>query len=308
MLWNQTYEGSEGGTAHSLVETSDGGYALVGDIYSLKGDVSDRDFWLVKTDEYGKMEWNQTYEGIWEEHASSLVQTGDGGYAIAGYTYSFGAGNTDFWLIKTDEMGKAEWNQTYGGTMSEGASSLIETSDGGYALAGYMLAPNWGDPDFWLVKTDSYGNMEWNKTYGGPESESAYSLVETSDGGYALAGETFGYIRVGENDSLWFIGDFWLVKTDEYGNMEWNRTYGGPEPDWATALIATSDGGFAIAGETDSFGAGGGDFWLVKTDAAGNVEWNHTYGGERDDMAKSLVETTDGGYALAGFTNPFPGL
>jgi len=146
--------------------------------------------------------WSRTYGGAGQEVAYAVVETSDGGYAIAGYTNSSGAGYDDFWLVKTDAYGNMEWNQTYGGVGSERAYSLVVTSDGGFALAGGGL----------LVKTDVYGNMEWNRTIGG----SIRSLVETSDGGYAIAGT--------KND------DFWLAKTDEYGVI--------PEfPSWASLLI-----------------------------------------------------------------------
>jgi hypothetical protein len=155
------------------------------------------------------------------------------------------------------------WSQTYGGADQEVAHSLVETSDGGYALAGYTNSSGAGHDDFWLVKTDANGNMEWNQTYGGVESDVANSLVETSDGGYALAGWTASF-GAGDND-------FWLVKTDANGNMEWNQTYGESEEEVAYSLVEASDGGFAIAGYTGSFGAGEADFWLIKTDEYGII-------------------------------------
>ena len=241
--------------------------------------------------------WNKTYGGIRIDQALSLAQTADGGYVLAGFTYSFGAGRYDFWLVKTDAYGNIEWNKTYGGPDYDRAWSVIQTSDGGYAIAGYTESFGAGLNDFWLVKTDSAGNLEWNKTYGGTSRDVANALVQTSDGGYAIAGytESFGAGSY----------DFWLVKTDAYGNAQWNKTYGGTNDDWALSLVQTSDGGYAMAGSTYSFGAGRYDFWLVKTDSAGNLEWNKTYGGTNDDWALSLVQTSDGGYAIAGETWSF---
>jgi hypothetical protein len=214
--------------------------------------------------------WTQTYGGEDLEYAYSLVETSDGGYAIAGYTDSFGAGESDFWLVKTDASGTLQWSQTYGTDDNDKAYSLIQTHDGGYAMVGYCNIVTQTDggsyevsKDFWLVKTDAHGNMEWNRTYGGERYEYAYSLVETSDGGFALAGETDSF-GAGEED-------FWLVKTDASGNMEWNQTYGGTNYDNAFSLVVTSDGGYAIAGYTASFGAGASDFWLVKTDEHGII-------------------------------------
>jgi len=295
MEWNKTYGGANLDIAHSLVATSDGGYALAG--YTNSFDGENIDFLLVKTDEFGSMEWNQTYGGTGSEWCRSLVATSDGGYALAGETVSFGAGSSDFWLVKTDALGNREWNRTYGGTEYEEVGSLVETSDGGYAIVGSTLSFGAGLGDFWLIKTDALGNMEWNKTYGGTGYEWAYSLVETSDGGYVLVGstESFGAGRE----------DFWLVKTDEFGNMEWGKTYGGREAEWCFSMVATSDGGYALAGWTRSFGAGNEDVWLIKTDESGNKEWDWAYGGTESEWARSLVETSDGGYALAGGTKPF---
>jgi predicted secreted protein len=238
---------------------------------------------------------NKTYGGTGYERASALVQTADGGYALAGWTESLGGGGFNFWLVKTDAVGNEQWNKTYGGTDDDLAWALVQTADGGYALAGYTFSLGAGDSDFWLVKTDSAGNEQWNKTYGGTSIEEAWALVQTADGGYALGGWTFSFGFGG--------GDFWLVKTDSAGNEQWNKTYGGESYDQAFTMVQTADEGYALAGQTQSFGAGGPmDFWLVKTDAAGNEQWNKTYGGTDDEEVHALVQTADGGYALAGET------
>jgi len=294
MEWNRTYGGTGSDIAISLIETSDGGYALVG--YTESFGAGSDDFWFVKTDSSGNMQWNRTYGGTKGDYAFSLVETADGGYTIAGYTRSYGAGRDDFWLIHVDSSGNAEWNRTYGGWDDDGAIFLVQTSDGGYALVGMTESFGHGSDrdDFWFVKTDSSGNMEWTQTYGGPNNEYGFCLVQTSDGGYAMAGCTYSF-GAGSHDS-------WLVKTDAFGNMEWNQTYGGTDADGTTSLIQTADGGYILAGSTKSFGAGDFDWWLIKTDGAGNMQWNQTYGGSGTDIASSLVETSDGGYAIAGYT------
>ena len=170
----------------------------------------------------------------------------------------------------------AEWSRTYGGTSFDGALSFVQTSDGGYALAGYTFSFGAGDSDAWLVKVDSNGNMQWNKTYGGTERDIGMNTVETSDGGYALVCWTTSLGAGGE--------DFWLVKVDSNGNMQWNKTYGGASDDYVWSIVHTSDGGYALAGFTDSFGAGNDDAWLVKVraeradllvpyEAQGNAPW-----------------------------------
>jgi hypothetical protein len=246
---------------------------------------------------------SQTFEkafgGAQEDWGYSVVQTIDGGYALAGYTSSFGAGNGDAWLIKTDAAGNQLWNKTYGGTDWDYAYSMVRTIDGGFALAG--LTSNGGNVDFWLVKTDSSGNQLWSKTYGGTGDDRAYSVVQTSDGGYALAGSTTSYSKTGVN-----VGnDFLLIKTDSAGNQVWSKNY-----DWTTiatrdeiaySVVQTNDGGYALLGSADTAYYGYSyDFWLVKTDSTGNQIWNKTYGGTGYEVPSTLIKTSDGGYGLAG--------
>ena len=298
--WTRVYGGSSLDVAHAVIQTSDGGFLLIGGTESFGAGA--RDFWLVKTDVDGNMEWNQTYGGPRADNGFSVVETGDGGYALAGSTRSFGAGGQNGWLVKTDVDGNMEWNQTYGGPNNDNLFSVVETGDGGYALAGFTLSYGAVGEDFWLVKADSSGNREWHKRYGGSSIDIARSVVKADDGGYLLAGSTESFGAGAD--------DFWLVKVDSSGNHEWNRTYGGPNSDYAFSTVGTSDGGYALAGRTRSFGSGGTDFWLVKVDSSGNHEWNQTYGGTGNDPAHTLVEaslagTVDGGYVLAGFTVSF---
>jgi hypothetical protein len=186
------------------------------------------------------------------------------------------------------------WHQIYGGSNDEQAYSVIATSDGGFAVAGCTYNYSAINRDFLLVKTDQQGNMLWNQTYGDNETDAAYSVVETDDGGFALAGRT----DLGAGGI-----DFWLVRTDADGNMLWNKTYGGIDLDWAWSVVETDDGGFAVAGDTSSFGAGASDAWLVRTDTSGNMLWNQTYGGTESDSLSSVIETSDGGFALVGDTS-----
>jgi len=244
--------------------------------------------------------WDKLYGGTLDDTAAAIVQTSDGSYIIAGTTYSFGAGSADFWLLKVDSSGSMQWNQTYGGPEADVATAMIHTSNGGYAIAGKTHSFGAGDSDFWLIKLDSSGSMQWNKTYGEPTADGANSVIQTSDGGYAIAG-----YATDTNASK----DVWLVKTDSAGNMQWNRTYGGSRWDNGHSVIQTSDGGYALAGSTNSFsGDIAHDCWLIKTDSDGNRIWNKTYDGDGGfDGANSLVQTSDGGYTLAGHTGGFIG-
>ena len=186
------------------------------------------------------------------------------------------------------------WDRTYGGSGDDGALSLIQTTDGGYAVAGKTYSKGAGEKDFWVIKLDHQGNMIWDGTYGGRDGDWPYSLIQTTDGGYAVAGLTCSK-GAGEED-------FWGIKLDNKGNKVWDRTYGGKGIDWAASLIQTADGGYAVAGYTSSKGAGGGDFWVIKLDSQGNMVWDRTYGGSDNEVAYSLIQTTDSGYAVAGST------
>ncbi len=291
VLWNGTYGGARDDWAEALVQSNDGGFAMAG-LTSSYG-AGGNDFWLTKIDADGNALWNKTFGGIGDDVAEALVQTSDGGYAIAGPTQSFGAGYYDFWLIRTDALGNALWNKTYGGAWLDWAEALIQTKDGGFAITGATGSFGAGNIDVWLVKTDALGNVKWNETYGGPRDDMAHALIET-DAGYAIASYVESY---GAG-----MSDFWLVKTDALGNAQWNKTYGGTRQDWPQAMVRTDGGGYAIAGYTESYSAGGSDFWFVRTDSLGNALWNKTYGGSNDDWAEALVLCGDGGYALAGRT------
>jgi hypothetical protein len=205
----------------------------------------------------------KTYGGTNNDEASSVQQTSDGGYIVAGYTQSFGAGSWDIFLIKTDANGDVQWAKTYGGTSSDFASSVQQTSDGGYIVAGTTWSFGVGDYDIFLIKTDANGNVQWAKAYGGTNEDRAFSVQQTSDGGYIVAGYTNSF-GAGSHD-------IFLIKTDAYGNVEWAKTYGGTDGDYASSVQQTSDGGYIVAGGTYSFGAGWVDIFLIKTDANGDI-------------------------------------
>ena len=302
--WSKTYGGLNDDVARSVVQTSDGGYAIAGYTNSS----GSFDFWLVKTDSAGSHLWNKTYGGVAaQEYAYSMVQTSDGGYAIAGYNASIG----DALLVRTDSNGNQLWSKTYGGPGNDTANSVVEASDGGYVLAGSTDSYGAGKNDFWLVRTDSYGTQMWNKTYGGPGNDTANSVVEASDGGYDSVDEASdgGYVLAGSTDSYGAgKNDFWLVKTNAAGNQIWSRTYGGPGNDIASSIVRSFDNwGYVLAGSTDSYGAGKNDFWLVRTDSYSAQMWNKTYGGPGDDVASSVVQSLDLGFALAGYTTSYGG-
>jgi uncharacterized delta-60 repeat protein len=294
-IWAKTYGGTDWDGAYSVQQTSDGGYIVAG--WTRSFGAGGYDIFLIKTDANGNIIWAKTYGGTNNDTAYSVQQTSDGGYIVAGRTGSLGVGGLDIFLIKTDANGNIIWAKTYGGTEWDWAYSVQQTSDSGYIVAGLTASFGAGSPDIFLIKTDANGNIIWAKTYGGTYWDNAFSVQQTSDGGYIVAGITYSFGAGGY--------DIFLIKTDANGNIIWAKTYGGTEWDWALSVQQTSDGGYIVAGYTYSFGAGLGDFFLIKTDANGNIIWAKTYGGTSWDEAYSVQQTPDGGYIVAGYTESF---
>jgi len=294
VAWNKTFGGSDAEFGDSVEQTSDGGYIISA---TRTYGPFDSDTWLIKTDSSGNVAWNKTFGGSDAEFGRSVQQTSDGGYIISGRTNSYGVGDSDVWLIKTDSSGNVAWNKTFGGSDSDYGKSVRQTSDGGYIICGSTDSYGTGWPDIWLIKTDSSGNEMWNKTFGGPDPDVGDSVRQTSDGGYVICGSTSSY---GAGNL-----DVWLIKTDSSGNEVWNKTFGGSETENGFSAQQTSDGGYIISGYTESYGAGDDDFWLIKTDSAGNELWNKTFGGPDSDHGDSVEQTLDGGYIISGYTNSY---
>ena len=338
--WSKTYgraTRNDANWANSIVQTSDGGYAIASTADFGGGEV----WWLVKTDLAGNMQWNKTYPTAEQGRVFSIKQTGDGGYALAGDTYSGGLTNIAR-LVKTDADGNIQWDKKYTEIGVAAAFSMAQTNDGGYIVSGCKYYY-----DGWLMKTDADGNIQWSRSFVEANNTQLESVVETSDGGYVAVGATQyppfsgkvdaylvktdadgntvwsrefsrttrddfgrsviqtsdgGFALAGQTD-YFGSGDAWLIKTDAAGNFLWDKTYNGKNSDFAYSIVQTSDDGYALAGQTDYWN--NGDVWLIKTDSAGVVSWNQTFGGAGYDRGNSVIKTSDGGYALAGYTNSF---
>jgi tetratricopeptide (TPR) repeat protein len=263
--WNRTFGGWAGDDIGSSVQqTKDGGYIIAGYNASVIAAGGTGNAWLIKTDPDGNELWDKTFGGSKSDSADSVAQTTEGGYIIAGHTMSFGVALSAVWLINTGPSGNEEWNKTFGGSGYDVANSIQQTKDGGYIISGWTTTHGGGVEDFWLIKTDSSGNKQWDKTFGGTKNDAAIKVQQTSDGGYIIAGDTWSY-GSGNGNS-----DAWLIKTDSSGNKQWDKTFGGTGEDKAKSAQQTKDGGYIITGETESYGTGMKDIWLMKTDAIGN--------------------------------------
>jgi hypothetical protein len=291
-LWTRTFGGMNSDFGNSVQQTSDGGYIVVG--YTNSFGVVMFNVWLIKTDSLGDTLWTRIFVGTQEDVGLSVQQTSDGGYIVAGYT---GASCADVYLIKTDSTGDTLWTRTYGGPYHNGGWSVQQTSDGGYIVAGFTTYSGANDMNVYLIKTNSTGDTLWIRAYGGMYDDAGYSVQQTSDGGYIVVGYTESSGAGGE--------DVYLIKTDTSGDTIWTRAYGGMNSDLGYSVQQTSDGGYIVAGFTNSFGAGFLDVYLIKTDSTGDTIWTRTYGGMNFEYGYSVQQTLDGGYIIAGVTGPY---
>jgi len=292
--WAKTYGGANDDLAHWIEQTPDGGFIIAGETSSSGAGFAD--FWILKLNRNGEVAWQKTYGGSNDDIAYSIQQTSDG-FIVAGMSSSFGNLLGDIWILKLNRNGDVDWQKTYGVTASSKANCIKQTSDDGYIVAGENSGG--GDTDVLVLKLDANGNVQtgWPKTYGGASRDAANSIHQTLDGGYIVAGETSSY---GAGSP-----DFWVLKLGTDGNVEWKKTYGESDYDIARSIQQTLDGGYIVAGETSSFGAGNADFWVLKLDSSGNALWQKTYGGINDDITPSVQQTSDSGYIVAGDSSSF---
>lgn len=306
--WSKTFGGTGEDRAEYVQQTSDGGYILAG--YASSSGTG-MDAMLIKTDANGNQQWNRTFGGRGSDEARSVQQTLDGGYILAAKIFE----DDDAMLIKIDANGNHQWSMRFGreytgkvlqppGTFVANASDesyfVQQTKDGGYILAAKTQS-TYGDAlslteDVWIIKTDADGKEQWSKIFDGANIGQIYSVHQTSDGGYILAGYT--ELRTGNNDA-------WLIKTDENGNQQWSKTLGGIKIDVTNSVQQTKDGGYVLVGYAESYGAGKYDAWLIKTDANGDEQWSKTFGGASEERAYAIQQTTDSGYVLAGSVSSY---
>lgn len=286
----KTLGGSMSDVAYAVRQTADGGYIITG--YTYSEITRSQDIWLVKMDAAGDTTWTRTFGDSYFNLGRSVQQTTDGGYIVAGITGYSDTGPRSIMLYKTDAAGNTLWERYFDGYIFDMDHSVQQTSDDGYIITGYVPEFITGIDDIALIKTDALGDTLWTTTIGGINTDQGYSIQQTSDGGYIIAGWTI------TNDTTWT--DVLLLKTNASGDSLWSRTFGGEGGEAGLSVQQTSDQGYIIVGGTNSYGAGDMDIWLIKTDAAGDTIWTKTFGGKGYDVGNSIWQTTDGGYIITG--------
>jgi hypothetical protein len=289
-LWTKEYGGNRNERANSVIETRDGGFALIG--YTTSYGAGKEDIYFIKTDRYGDTLWTRTYGGNGYDVGNSLIETLDSSYVICGTTNSFGAGYKDVYIIKLDSLGNIIWAETRGGSGDDIGYSVKENAMGSYYVSGIDNSIGLNFRDGLIFKINSAGNLEWERIFGGISSDAAQGIFATSDNGCITTG--FCHCAPG------FGGSIYAAKFSADGSNEWYKLYGGNAEDWGNNVIATQDGGYAIVGGTTSFGFGLTDIYFIKTDSAGDIQWNKTFGEAVNEQGYSVCQTFDRGYIIAG--------
>ena len=341
VLWEKSLGGKHAEFLYDALPTPDYGYILVGSSLSNKNgnkedkNKGDLDFWLWKMDERGNQEWQKSFGGNKVDLLQSLSLTIDGGYILAGTSSSDKGfdkkddckGQEDFWIIKLDAKGGEEWQKTIGGNGAEKLLSVIQTNDGGYILGGtsssdkaepnekgkvdeYNKSENSrGNLDFWIVKLNSTGKIEWQKTIGGKYNDILKCLIQVKEGGYLLGGYSNSPYSGDKTANNFGQGDFWIVKITDRGEIEWQKVLGGNKDDNLFSLIQTKDGGLLIGGNSNSDATdtksksnkNGTDFWVIKMNENGNIEWQEIYDYGKNDVLTSIIENRDGTFLIGGY-------
>ncbi len=327
--WQKSLGGSLFDEAYSIKQTSDNGYIVAGASRSNDSDVtghhgvdtSKGDYWIVKLSPTGDIQWQKSLGGTGDDIARTVQQTTDGGYIVAGSSNSTDGdvtgnhGGNDYWVVKLSATGEIQWQKSLGGSGDDNAFDVAQTSDNGYVVAGGAssadgdVTGNHGARDYWIVKLDSNGNIQTQKSYGGSKDDAALSIKVTTDRGYIVGGRsTSADGDVTDNRGL---EDYWLLKLDNTGTIMWQKSFGGSSDEEASSVQQTSDGGYIVAGFTasgnfnvnDNHNPSTRDAWLLKFSSTGDLQWKKCFGGNEIDEAKQIYETADKGYVFAGLSN-----
>ncbi|MBP6810356.1 MAG: T9SS type A sorting domain-containing protein [Saprospiraceae bacterium] len=331
--WQNTIGGNTFDALNILQQTSDGGYILGGSSLSdISGDKTENslgsiDYWLVKLDADGAIQWQNTIGGSSEDFLITLQTTADGGYILGGYSSSNISGDKtensnggyDIWVVKLDATGGIQWQNTIGGDSADNLNSIQQTVDGGYILGGSSRSNISGDKtenskgnvDYWVIKLDATGSIQWQNTIGATDYDWLQSILLTTDGGYFLGGYSRSNISSDKTENSLGELDFWVVKLNASGDIQWQNTIGGSGTDFLYSLQQTADGGYILGGSSVSNISGDktensngfNDYWVVKLNDTGAIQWQNTIGGFFDDYLHSIQQTADGGFILGGLSN-----
>jgi hypothetical protein len=327
MAWQKALGGTDSDIGAAITLSSDGGYLVAGYTSSPDGDVANNygnfDFWIVKLNADRTIAWQKVLGGSGDDRANSIVALTDGGCVVAGYTTSTDGevtgnhGRSDYWIVKLDAGGKIVWKSVFGGLLYDEATSVVSNPDGGYTVAGYSSSSNGnvlnnrGGYDYWIIWLDANGALINQKNYGGSGDDLARSLITTPDGGYLVAGSTSSIN--GNVTGNHGADDYWVLKLNAAGSIEWQKALGGTGTDYAHSIVAASDGSSLIAGYTKSTDGdvtgnhGKDDYWIVKLNANGTMAWQKTLGGSGTDQAFAITPAKDGGCAVAGMATSLDG-
>lgn len=336
--WQNTIGGNSYDDLYSIEQTSDGGYILGGLSSSdISGDKTENgqggyDYWVVKLNSSGSIEWQNTIGGTGNDDLYSVIQTTDGGYLLGGYSISgisgdktvASKGGYDYWIVKLNSAGGIVWQKTYGGNGDDYLKSLQLTSDGGYILGGWSNSGVSGNKtenligvyDYWVIKINASGGIQWQNTIGGTSDDILNSVQQTADGGYILGGYSSSGISGDKTDAANLnVGggnssDFWVIKLNSGGSIEWQKTIGGNSTDRLFSIDLASDGGYILGGYSDSGISGdkseavigGYDYWVVKINSIGNLEWENTIGGSNAEDLVCVKQTSDDGFIIGGYS------
>lgn len=321
IIWQKSFGGTSRDFPYSLNITPDGGSVIAGYSKSHNGDVTVNkglmDFWIIKLDGNGNLQWQKSYGGSGEDVAWNAVPTSDGGYIVDGRTNSTDGdvtvshGGDDIWILKLDANGNLQWQKSIGGSDEDHAHGILQTANGSYVFSGHSasfdgdIVGNHGEQDVLLVKLNANGKIVWQKCYGGSEEELAYAVHTASDGGFVLT----GYTESTDGDVSGTLGkyDYWVIKTDAGGNLQWQKPLGGSTSDYSYAVTQTNDGGYAVTGyansddgEVTNYHGGQNDHWIAKLDATGNLQWQKALGSSLNDRGGAIIQTADGSIIEAG--------
>jgi len=318
--WQKSFGGDGFDYASDIQLTSDGGYIVAGNSNSNNGYASGNhggyDAWIVKLNSTGAIQWQKSLGGSNDDYGSSIQQTSDQGYIIAGWSNSIDGdvsenkGGYDYWIVKLNTDGMIQWQKSLGGSGSnDRANAIQQTSDGGYIVAGTSdstngdVLENHGASDYWIVKLNAVGTIQWQKSLGGNSFDEAKSIKQTLDGGYIVAGSSYSYDATEHNA----IVSGWIIKLNADGVIEWQKSLGGSGYNNGNGIMQTMDGGYIVAGSSDSSDGtvnhGNDDYWVIKLNNNGVIQWQKSLGGSQSDSAQSIQQTSDEGYIVAGYSN-----